>query len=94
MTQPAVAMTTEQDHDRVMATPSYRRWYDNCHEWRWKWERDQRHKADKMREKARAKYEADLSRIAAWEDAHASKDASYAAWQVVNDRRYWSLRRV
>ncbi len=87
-------MTTEEDHDRVMAIPSYRRWYDNCHEWRWAWERRRRHRADKMRAKAIAKHEAAMMRISEWERQHAGGDASYAAWQTINDRRYWSLRRV
>lgn len=86
--------TTYDDHDRVMAIPSYRRWHDAMAEWRYAWERRQGHRADKMRKKAEAKYRAELERIAEWKGEHASTDASYKAWSAENDRRYWKLRRV
>lgn len=81
---------SELDHDRVMALPGYKRWYEGRGDWQWRWERKRRAKADKMREKAEAKYRAELRRIAAWED---SGDA-YAAWNVEDDRRYWKLRKA
>lgn len=44
-------MDTAADHDRVMALPAYRRWYDKCDRWedRWRWRQEAR--ASKMRER-------------------------------------------
>jgi hypothetical protein len=87
-------LTTSEDHDRVHAIPSYRRWYEGRHDWCWKWAQKQRAKASKMRASAEAKYRAELERIADWENEHSSDDAAYKAWSAADERRYWPLRRV
>lgn len=90
----AKTLTTEQDHDRVMASPNYRRWYDKSDRWedRWRWRQEAR--ARKMREREDGRHQRALAKIAEWEDANASRQAAHEAWKIEDDKRYWPLRRV
>jgi hypothetical protein len=94
MTRTAEVMTTEQDHERVMAIPSYRRWYEDRETWQFDYRNQQYAKARQMREAAKAKYDAELERIAEWEDERTNTSALYEAWSTADKRRYWKLRKV
>lgn len=87
-------LTTGEDHDRVMALPAYRRWYDKCDRWedRWRWRQEAR--ASKMREREYERHQRALAKIDEWKDTNASRQAAHAAWKIEDDRRYWPLRRV
>lgn len=90
----AAPLSTTEDHDRVYALPSYRRWLDSRSTWEWKWRQRQEARATKMREKAEVRYSKERERIEAWREKHATSDAAYEAWKVEDERRYWALRKA
>lgn len=85
---------TEQDDTRVRAIPSYKRWSEKREDWQYDYQQQQYAKANAMRAKAKAAFDAEMQKIAEWENVNASFAASYEAWSKADKKRYWKLRRV
>ena len=90
-------MTTSEDHDRVMAIPSYLDWYyEKRDDWMFRWQQRRRAQASKRLAKAAERYEAERRKIDEWLHGPEGRieDLAFEAWSAENDRRYWKLRRV
>jgi hypothetical protein len=89
-----MASETEDDHDRVMAIPAYKRWYDGQDRWadKFRWRMEAR--ARTMREREFARHKMAIDKINEWERTHASREAAHEAWRIADEKRYWPLRRV